>query len=186
MLLGVDDFRTEQGFHLGHHRRHQRVLHGFGVVYGLAVSFIPEASQIRVGAGFAIDRHGRDVCIDKDQCLDLPAWWRAHKEDEFFRGVPSDAAPPKFDADVLLCAKSCFKRPVPAIADPCASTATEMAYSRICESFELTLVPRDDAQPARPAPGTPGTPPASPNDDATNAIVRRLAPGGPRRRARSA
>ncbi len=52
MLLGVDDFRADQGFHLGHHRRHQRALHGYGVVYGYAVSFDPEGGQVRVEPGF--------------------------------------------------------------------------------------------------------------------------------------
>jgi len=37
-LLGVEDFRAEQGFHLGRSRRHQRLLHGHGVVRGYPVS----------------------------------------------------------------------------------------------------------------------------------------------------
>jgi len=174
MLLGTDDFRTEQGFHLGHHRRHQRLLHGFGVVNGLDVDF--KDGQVRVHAGYAIDGHGRDICIDQDQCVDLVAWWQAHKEDDYFSAGAAATTPPKFDADVVLCARACLSRPVPAIADPCAPGATEMSYSRICEAFELTLVPRDPAQPA--------TPPVR-NGDEPHAIVRRLMAASSRKRGRS-
>ena len=43
-----------------------------------------------------------------------------------------------FDADVLLCYRTCLSRPVPAIADPCAGLASDIAYSRICEQAALT------------------------------------------------
>src|SRR5262249_38615001 len=64
MLLGVEDFRADQGFHLGHARRHQRALHGYGVVYGYAVSFDAKKSELRVEPGLAVDRRGRDLCLD--------------------------------------------------------------------------------------------------------------------------
>jgi hypothetical protein len=140
MLLGVDDFRTEQGFHLGHHRRHQRWLHGSGVVWGMKVYL--KNDELHVTPGYAIDQHGRDVYVDVEQCLNLPAWWDKHKKDDFFSGRNDEAPPPVFDADIVLCARTCLSRPVPAIADPCGQSTTEIAYSRICESFELMLVPK--------------------------------------------
>jgi hypothetical protein len=140
MLLGVDDFRADQGFHLGHHRRHQRALHGYGVVYGYGVSFDAKGGQLRVEPGFALDAQGRDLFLGAAQCLSLAAWWDKHHGDDFFAGGnPDDAT---FDADVLLCYRTCLSRPVPAIADPCAGTSADIAYSRICESVQLTLAPR--------------------------------------------
>ena len=140
MLLGVDDFRADQGFHLGHHRRHQRALHGYGVVYGYGVVFEADKGQLRVKAGLAIDAKGRDLFLDTDQCLTLAAWWEKHQKDDVFADAnPEDAT---FDADVLLCYRTCLSRPVPAIADPCAGTSADIAYSRICESVHLTLAPR--------------------------------------------
>lgn len=149
MLLGVEDFRTEQGFHVGRLRRHQRALHGFGVVYGYGVSFNPAYAELRVSPGFAVDAHGRDLEMDAIQCVGLPAWWLKHRDDDDFADVGNkdDAT---FNADVVLCYSSCLSRPVPAIADTCAAGTSDIAYSRICESIQLKLVPRrdDGAKPA--------------------------------------
>jgi hypothetical protein len=153
MLLGVDDFRTEQGFHVGRLRRHQRALHGFGVVYGFAVSADPAAAELRVGPGYAIDAHGRDLALDAAQCLGLPAWWLKHRGDDEFADVP-DKDDVTFDADVRLCYAGCLARPVPAIADACAGGNADIAYSRICEAPRLALAVRraDAAPPAQPEP----------------------------------
>jgi hypothetical protein len=150
MLLGVDDFRTEQGFHVGRLRRHQRALHGFGVVYGYGVSFDAGHAEIRVAPGYAVDAHGRDLEMLAAQCVGLPAWWLKHRDDDEFAGIPNkdDVS---FNADVLLCYSNCLSRPVPAIADACAGGASDIAYSRICESPQLKLVPRreDEEEPAQ-------------------------------------
>jgi hypothetical protein len=152
MLLGVDDFRTEQGFHVGRLRRHQRALHGAGVVHGFAVTFDPALAEVRVGAGYAIDPHGRDLDMPADQCLGLPAWWLKHRLDDDFAGV-ADPDDVRFDADVQLCYTGCLSRPVPAIADLCAGGSADIAYSRICESSLLKLVVRRRDTVAAPAPG---------------------------------
>lgn len=139
MLLGVDDFRTEQGFHVGRLRRHQRALHGFGVIDGYDVTIDPALAELRVTAGYAIDPHGRDLEMLADQCLGLPAWWLKHRDDDDFIDVPNkdDVT---FDAGVHLCYTGCLSRPVPAIADLCAGGNADIAYSRICESVTLNLV----------------------------------------------
>lgn len=152
MLLGVDDFRTEQGFHVGRLRRHQRFLHGAGVVHGYAVAFDPALAEVRVGAGYAIDPHGRDLDMPADQCLGLPAWWLKHRDDDDFADVP-DRDNVRFDADVQLCHTGCLSRPVPAIADLCAGGSADIAYSRICESVQLNLVVRRGETAVNRSPG---------------------------------
>lgn len=154
LLLGVEDFRAEQGFHLGHHRRHQRLLHGWGVVHGMGVGFDAKKLEIRVEPGFAVDAKGRDLSIEVAQCLGLPAWWLQNREKDAFADI-ADKDDASFDADVLLCASTCLTRPVPAIADPCAEGGGETAYARICETAKLTLVRRPegtkDAAPGKPS-----------------------------------
>ncbi len=152
MLLGVEDFRTEQGFHVGRLRRHQRALHGHGVVAGYPVTFDAALAEVRVGAGYAIDPHGRDLDMPADQCLGLPAWWLKHRDDDDFVDVP-DRDNVRFDADVQLCYTGCLSRPVPAIADLCAGGSADIAYSRICEAVQLTLVVRRGEPAVDPAPG---------------------------------
>lgn len=163
MLLGEADFRAEQGFHLGHHRRHQRLLHGFGVVYGFLVTkdANDDQSLLRVSPGYAVDRRGRDLLLEKEQCLALPAWLEKHLEDQALQEILASANPDDrtFDADVMLCQRPCLDRPVPAIPDPCANPAdgpADIAYSRVCETVQLSLRPRrqGDVRPAE-APAQP-------------------------------
>lgn len=147
MLLGVEDFRAEQGFHLGQLRRHQRLLHGVGVVAGFAVDFRPEGLELRVTPGHAIDALGRDLQLEVAQCVSLPLWWLAHRGEEAFADIdtPDDAT---LDLDLLLCYASCLGSAVPAIAEPCAGDAADVAYSRVCETATLRLVrtPAADVQ----------------------------------------
>lgn len=149
MLLGVEDFRAEQGFHVGQHRRHQAVLHGVGVILGFGVSFDAEKQELRVGSGHAVDPRGRDLVLAAPQCLALPAWWEAQRATDVFADLQGDRV--VFDADVLLCYRACLARPVPAIADPCAAGTADIAYSRICEEVRLTLVRRRDGTDAAPS-----------------------------------
>lgn len=144
-LLGVEDFRAEQGFHLGRSRRHQRLLHGHGVVAGYPVSYKPKDTELRVGAGFAVDGLGRDLVLDAAQCINLAKWWAARvaaKEAAFSDLIGKTEF--TIDLDLIVCYATCLTSPVPAIAEPCAGQASDLAYSRVCETVRLQLV--------RPAP----------------------------------
>lgn len=138
MLLGVEDFQAEQGFHVGRLRRHQRALHGAGVVAGYPVGFDAASFELRVGAGYAIDILGRDLLLDGDRCVNLALWWDKHQKDDAFDDVAPGVT--KFDLDVVACYANCLDRPVPAIAEPCAGDASDIAYARICETVDLALV----------------------------------------------
>jgi hypothetical protein len=138
MLLGVEDFRTEQGFHVGRLRRHQRILHGAGVVAGFAVQYDTSSFQLKVGAGYGIDTFGRDLLLDGERCVNVALWWNKHQKDDAFDDVEPGVT--KFDLDIVACYANCLDRPVPAIAEPCAGDASDIAYSRICETVALGLV----------------------------------------------
>jgi hypothetical protein len=140
-LLGVDDFRAEQGFHVGRARRHQRLLHGHGVVAGYPVSYKSAISELRVGPGLAIDGLGRDLQLDADQCVNLAKWWAARvaAKDAGFADL-LDKIEFTIDLDLVVCYATCLTDPVPAIAEPCAGAASDLAYSRVCETVRLQLV----------------------------------------------
>jgi hypothetical protein len=146
-LLGVEDFRAEQGFHLGRSRRHQRLLHGHGVVAGYPVSYKPAITELRVGPGYAIDGLGRDLELDTDQCVNLAKWWAARvtAKDGDFNDV-IDKTEFTVDLDLVVCYATCLSEPVPAIAEPCAGAASDLAYSRVCETVRLQLVRHQEAK----------------------------------------
>ncbi len=63
-LLTADDLNAEQEYFIGRHRRHNRALHGFGVVQGLRVSS-SGAGHIQISAGLALDCLGQEVILEQ-------------------------------------------------------------------------------------------------------------------------
>lgn len=63
-VLGVEDFREEQGYHLGKHRRHLQTMHGSGVARGLDVSVSSDGTSMTVAPGLAIDASGHEIVLD--------------------------------------------------------------------------------------------------------------------------
>jgi hypothetical protein len=136
MLLGVDDFEVEQGFHHGKQRLHNAWLHRDGVVWGLGVEVAE--GEVRVRPGLALDGAGRELHLDDAACVDVTAWYQQHAADV---GGPGEGGDVEFDAYVIARYATCPMRPVPALAEPCAGSTSETAYSRTYETVDLRLVP---------------------------------------------
>jgi hypothetical protein len=69
------DFACDPDYLLSHHRLHNRLLHGFGIVCGLAV--VPHPSPdcpdwVVVRSGIALDCCGRELVLPKDTAYRLP------------------------------------------------------------------------------------------------------------------
>ncbi len=67
-LLTAEDLTREQEYVIGKLKRHNRSLHGFGVVAGLKVTLTP--GKIIVDAGLALDCEGNEIAIDSPQTID--------------------------------------------------------------------------------------------------------------------
>jgi len=61
-LLSADDFRAEQQYALETRRRHNRLLHGWGIVTGLGVA-VSDRNTVTVEPGLALDPLGREVDV---------------------------------------------------------------------------------------------------------------------------
>jgi hypothetical protein len=154
MLLGVDDFETEQAYHRGKMRLHNAWLHGHGVVWGLGVSSDLPSGEIRVERGLALDAAGHELHLDAQACVSAGAWFDAHRNDPGMTVTESaDGSTVTFDAHVVMSFRACQTRQVPALSDPCDGSSTSTAYSRVFETVEMHLVPGLDPDPgAAPAP----------------------------------
>lgn len=64
------DFTDEQQYHLDRRRRHNRLLHGYGVADGLQVEKTGD-KEVTVRSGTAVDREGREIVQVTDQPVDL-------------------------------------------------------------------------------------------------------------------
>jgi hypothetical protein len=141
MLLGVDDFVTDQAYHRGKTRLHNAWLHGGGAVWGLDVSVDLPAGEIRVERGLAFDGRGRELHNDYAQCLSVGRWFVEHSKDPDFKYTTSGNKF-GFDAQVILRHRACLTRPVPALLDTCdGAAASGTTYSRIFETVEIVLKP---------------------------------------------
>jgi hypothetical protein len=60
-LLTAADFQAEQDYHRQARQRHNRALHGAGIVDGLEVACT--GARVRVSAGLALDCAGREICV---------------------------------------------------------------------------------------------------------------------------
>jgi hypothetical protein len=144
MLLGVDDFETEQAYHRGKGRLHNAWLHGEGVVWGFRVDLDAERGEISVQPGLALDAAGRELHLAAAACVNVGLWYQAHKDDPGMQAVATVGADGTvtLDAHVVARFSVCAARPVPSIAEPCAEGGGgEVACSRAQETVELLLVP---------------------------------------------
>src|SRR5437773_6705883 len=72
-FLHVDDFDTEQDYHVEMRRRHNRVLHTPGIAEGLRVTFASgsNVTAVTVRAGTAVDSQGREIVLVDDRTVEL-------------------------------------------------------------------------------------------------------------------
>jgi len=140
MLLGVDDLETAQAYPRGKIRLHNAWLHREGVVWGLDVKF-NDRRELTVTPGLALDAAGHELHLDATACVDLGKWYDKHKDDEDFSFSDVNSDIRTFDAHVVARFRACLARQVPAIADPCAGSEVDTAFSRVSETIELLIRP---------------------------------------------
>lgn len=133
MLLGVDEFQQDQGFHLCKHRLSQRLFTGFGLVWGGAVTIASGMSdgqafeRLTVQPLFALDELGRELWVQNPCTLDLRAWADQNLVTDGKRIYLTVGYQP------------CCVAPVPAVAAPCDDAASPTMPSRALETAALAL-----------------------------------------------
>jgi len=92
LVLGVDEFVQEQRYFLEKDYLHNRSLHGYGTVYGLAISISKtegrdpikdypvtlntgENAWLQVNPGVGVDQGGRTFVLRGAYCINLSTWW---------------------------------------------------------------------------------------------------------------
>ena len=113
-ILSVDDFTAEQEYFLEKQRRHNRTLHGAGVVFGLEVS--RRKDSVVVQPGLALDCRGEEVSVCE----------------------PVESAFPQAGEKAYIILSYDEK-----MADPLPVAGEDLLLSRIEESFKVTFEPHD-------------------------------------------
>jgi hypothetical protein len=135
-LLSVDDLQAEQEYFLARMRRHNRHLHGWGVVSGLRVSLVT-STDIEVRVGYAIDCAGNEIHLDAPIRLPIPA-----------------GARPQY---VVIGYGESKTAPIPVLPNASPSDSEQVAFTRIQEESRVAIVNVDPTSGhARNGIGTPG------------------------------
>jgi hypothetical protein len=146
-LLTADDMTTEQEYFRRKSRRHNRFLHGWGVVCGLGVTPAPNSDQpwrLCVTPGYAVSPQGDEIVLDVVAPFDLAGdWLQAQDPCTPYPCPPTGRMPaPGQDRPVYLAIRfaQCDTRPVRQRVHECCCDETGCEYSRIRDSWELMLL----------------------------------------------
>jgi hypothetical protein len=72
--IGVDDLEQEQLYLREKARRHNRLLHGWGIVRGLELQAgKPGTGEVTISPGYALDPRGEEIVVDESVSVDLSA-----------------------------------------------------------------------------------------------------------------
>jgi hypothetical protein len=138
-LLDEADLTQEQQYFREKLRRHNRMLHGWGIVSGLGVRPGSAASELTVEPGYALDGYGDEIVVAETVTVDLLS------EDGDGNAVAPCPRPDDHQGKRLRKKRSperplylairyaeCASRPVP--------VGDSVEYSRTRESFALKLL----------------------------------------------
>jgi hypothetical protein len=146
-LITADDMRTEQHYLRERMKRHNRFLHGFGVVCGCEV-IAPTATsppwQLTVCPGYAVSPQGDEILIPQPVTFDLQTG--VQNPDSCTPPCPCPPQPvcqPPIQQSIgYLCVRytECVTRPVRVHPAGCGCDQLDCEYSRIRDSYELKLL----------------------------------------------
>lgn len=150
VLLDRDDFADEQTYHRGRLARALAYLGGAGTLVGLRVRADRPAAglELRVGAGLAVDRHGRLIEVPRPWCLRLQPWL-ASKSNDALRAA---LGPEGVIADLYLRFVSRGRGATPAFAHGAYDATDALVPSRVRDAFVFELVLRPEAKDTPAAP----------------------------------
>lgn len=152
-LITPADMTLEQEYFRNKLRRHNRLLHGWGVVCGALVCPMPKAKgdglepwKVIVRPGYILGPYGDEIMIDCDRTLDLRTMC--------LTGVTGDPCVEPADPwcsevfvkrergplYVAVKYKEIMARPVRVQPIGCGCDETQCEYSRVCDGYEVCVL----------------------------------------------
>lgn len=150
-LITASDMIQEQEYFRERLRRHNRFLHGWGVVCGLEVTASPTQDKpwmVTILPGFALSPQGDEIYVRDPFTVDLAqSYQKAYSDCESRLKTYSDcesglqitntAKPERTLFAVVIKYAECLTRPVRVAPTLCGCDETVCEYSRIRDSFEV-------------------------------------------------
>lgn len=153
-LVTPAELNLEAQYFVDRMRRHNRLLHGWGVVCGAHVCLVPAADgktaepwKVRIRPGFLIDGHGNEVEICSERIVDLRSTAVSvgcgdppgELDDPWCSDVPVEREPGRLW--IAVCYSECLVRPVRTQPSGCGCDDSSCEYSRWQDGFEVRMLP---------------------------------------------
>ena len=154
-LLTADDMTTDRDYFIAKLRRHNRFLHGTGVVCGLVVKAAPVAStpwRVAISSGYALGPYGDEIFVGEIVYFDLAACASTGITNPCEPGtIISGAAGTSSTVYLAIKYAECLARPVQVATSGCGCDSDPCQYSRIRDSFQIQCMA---TLPDQPPPST--------------------------------
>jgi hypothetical protein len=155
-LITPDDMNLAQDYLRNRIRRHNRLLHGWGVVCGASVTPAKEAWTVTISAGFILGPCGDEISIDHAVRFDIRTRCKPAREDEDC--PPSEDpwcnevvdAPPAEDQPVFVAVRYAEFPARPVRVSSCGCGGSECEYSRWRDGYEICVLDECPASHQKP------------------------------------
>ena len=150
-ILGADDLNTEQRYFREKQRRHNRYLHGWGVVCGCEVKPSPTTAkpfQVVICPGYVVTPCGDEIMIGTPALFDL-ATCLVSSDDPCALSVPcppvTSSTPMRSLIYLAVCYRECVTRPVRVAPAGCSCDEAQCDYSRIRDGYQFSCLSQKPA-----------------------------------------
>jgi hypothetical protein len=149
-LVTPAELNLESRYFVDRIRRHNRMLHGWGVVCGAQVCRVPTSDgtaarpwKVAIRPGFLIDGYGNEIEIQSERIVDLRSTGvtagcgdpPGEVHDPWCSDVPVEREPGKLW--LAVCHRECLVRPVRTQPTGCDCDDTSCEYSRWQDGYEV-------------------------------------------------
>jgi hypothetical protein len=178
-VITADDLTADQSYLREKLKRHNRMLHGWGIVCGAEVEFVEDTTQedkhkrwfVQVKPGYILSPCGCEILIEQPLCCDLRIKCMATATPPpkpCADAMDQTVAPPKaaaaVNAFVVIRCREVGLRPVRVNIGGCGCGTNPCENSRLVDSYEvcvLEALPPNHSAP-KPPPGNCLAPPNDP------------------------
>lgn len=145
-LLTADDLLAEQEYFRHRLMRHNRFLHGWGVVCGLHVCAETTGElpwRVRLDPGYALGPFGHEIHVPSATYLDLALCGLGAATDPCDPALLHTPAQTSGGGEVFVAIRyaECVSRPMRVLPDGCGCAEETCEFSRVRSSFVITCLP---------------------------------------------
>jgi len=144
-LVTPDDLTLEQDYFRAKLRRHNRYLHGWGVVCGAQVVEAKQPWKVIVKTGYILGPYGDEIYIETDQCVDVrKKCMSPDLPDDDNECDEAQAPPPDFEATHYLAIRY-LETPTRLIRVPlggCGCEDNGCEHSRVLDHYQIGVIDR--------------------------------------------